>query len=336
MLKRNIKFPLVMQDNVQVRTLAELIQAFHLESVMGYFRDGRLITWLEQRNYHDEAQQVAKLDPIDRESAKKLCDIFGVAFTESAQIEVEQILLKTEKTEKVTQITEDEQVLENIDFVARSQQELDRLLKEGATEIYLLGDNFKVRQKYRYVKYIGLNKPAVTLLTENKKFQARDNGIDFENVKLTATEKIRLIKTSLEKCAIDKNRVTVIPYEQYELKKMKASELIHLLKASTHKTQEKLLTSLQSFQLREVVKMMSAEEAIQLIQSLPSKEKQYEILQEAIYIYKDEAMKNYHLQVTKEIRGYDPTEVVQLNSAYVEEAIKRTLGVLQERTNRLK
>ena len=44
-----VKFPLIMSDGTPVRTIEELREHFDLEAVLGYYSNGRLIKWLEDR-----------------------------------------------------------------------------------------------------------------------------------------------------------------------------------------------------------------------------------------------------------------------------------------------
>ena len=52
-MARKVKFPLKLADGTEARTLDELREHFDSESVVGYFHDGRLLTWLRSRYYDD-------------------------------------------------------------------------------------------------------------------------------------------------------------------------------------------------------------------------------------------------------------------------------------------
>ena len=62
-MARKIRFPLKMKNGSEVRTLEELRINFDLESVLGYFTDGRLVKWL-RNNYFDEVAD--KVEAIDK------------------------------------------------------------------------------------------------------------------------------------------------------------------------------------------------------------------------------------------------------------------------------
>ena len=61
-MARKVKFPLIMKDGVEVRTLDELKENFDVEKVVSYFNDGRLLTWLQSRYYEDEADKIEQLE----------------------------------------------------------------------------------------------------------------------------------------------------------------------------------------------------------------------------------------------------------------------------------
>ena len=60
-MARKIRFPLKMKNGAEVHTLDELKENFDLESVLGYFTDGKLATWLADRYYDETAEAVSAL-----------------------------------------------------------------------------------------------------------------------------------------------------------------------------------------------------------------------------------------------------------------------------------
>ncbi|MBR7085914.1 MAG: hypothetical protein IKI37_12215, partial [Oscillospiraceae bacterium] len=60
-MARKIRFSLKLKDGTEARTIEELQAHFDLESVLGYFLDGRLYTWLADRYYDDKAEAVNAL-----------------------------------------------------------------------------------------------------------------------------------------------------------------------------------------------------------------------------------------------------------------------------------
>ena len=74
-----IKFPLKFRG-VDVRNIDDLRKNFDLNAAIKYFKDGRLLKWLEVRYYDDEAEKVAALDENMPDFGEKLCDALGAEF----------------------------------------------------------------------------------------------------------------------------------------------------------------------------------------------------------------------------------------------------------------
>ena len=60
MRKRKIKFALELKDGEEARSMEELRAHFDLEKIIGYFQDGKLVEWLDDRFYTDEADEKIK------------------------------------------------------------------------------------------------------------------------------------------------------------------------------------------------------------------------------------------------------------------------------------
>ena len=89
-MAKKIRFPLVMENDVEVRSIEELREHFSLAQVLLYFENGKLVTWLRDR-YEDEiADKVEELDKSDANFEKNLCECFDVSFDEKALEDVEQ------------------------------------------------------------------------------------------------------------------------------------------------------------------------------------------------------------------------------------------------------
>lgn len=181
-MARIIRFPLKMSNGTEVRTLEELQENFDLQAVLEYFTDGRLQSWLANRYYDEAAEKVAALSADMPDLNEKLCEILGVSYQQEEEVDLEFIQRRNEKKRILSEITEDNNVLNNIDTVALNQDDLFDALDTGTTIVYLFGERFSVPTK-RNINYIGLNNPLVVL--EGKKMLSDYNalGITFENVR---------------------------------------------------------------------------------------------------------------------------------------------------------
>ncbi len=79
-MAKKIKFPLEMADGVEVRSIDELKEHFSLEKTFIYLTDGRLISWLKDRNLNDMADEIEKIDKSDETALRSLCEILGVKY----------------------------------------------------------------------------------------------------------------------------------------------------------------------------------------------------------------------------------------------------------------
>ncbi len=143
-MARKIKFPLKMKDGYDARSLEELREHFELESVLGYFADGRLQTWLRDRYFDDEAQQVSELDPNDSELVTKICNILGVEAPEQAvNVDVHEINRYNEKRKQLLEKYPEPELLNNIDAVAFNEDDIIQIIEKGIKEIYLIDNEFE-------------------------------------------------------------------------------------------------------------------------------------------------------------------------------------------------
>ncbi len=182
-MAKKIRFPLMMKDGTAVRTLEELREHFDLESVLGYFADGKLKTWLADRYYDEKAQKIAELTADMPDLNAKLCEILGVDYSaESDDIDFEYLQKRQKKLNALRMFTDDQMILEKVDAVAFDQDELYDILDEAPAKIYLYGEKFSIPYAKRGITYIGINTPIVSL--EKSKYEYEDNGIDLINVKI--------------------------------------------------------------------------------------------------------------------------------------------------------
>ncbi len=182
-MARKIRFPLNMKDGAAVRDLEELRKHFDLESILGYFADGKLITWLERAYYDDKARAVGQLDAEMPDLAEKLCEILGVEYKANAEaVDIEAIQKRKEKLRLISSITADQEILDNADRVAMNQEELMELLADPPETIYLFSGEFAIPFSKKNIRYIGVNLPKVTLGRGKLIADYQAAGITFKDV----------------------------------------------------------------------------------------------------------------------------------------------------------
>lgn len=149
-----VKFPLEMKNGVKARNINELKENFDIERIIGYFLDGKLKAWLEARYYEEELEAIEQLDSNDTNLANKLCDIFEIEHELEEEINPEEIVKRNERISKLKQFTTDENIINNVDFVAFDQEELGELYDNGVEKIYLCEGSFVIPKSKSNLEYI--------------------------------------------------------------------------------------------------------------------------------------------------------------------------------------
>ncbi len=163
-MAKKIRFPLNM-NGTDVRTIEELREHFDLESVLGYFANGKLVTWLKDRYYDSEANAVEVLSSDDEKLGKKLCEILNVSYTENVgEVDIDTIKRRNEKLALLRQFTDDKNIIDNVDCIAFNQDDLLDILDTGTEKmIYLCEGEFEIPLTVKNITYVGLKNPTVLL-----------------------------------------------------------------------------------------------------------------------------------------------------------------------------
>ena len=180
-MAKKIRFPLQM-NGTDVRTIEELRENFDLSSVLGYLTNGKLLTWLEDRDYDNEAMAVRALSTDETDLNQKLMSILGVSDdVKTEEIDLEEIQRRNEKLMLLRQITDDEEIIDNVDCVAFNQDELYDILDDGKETIYLCQSEFEVPLSVQNKIYIGLENPKVKL-RQTESINLDTLNVRFKNV----------------------------------------------------------------------------------------------------------------------------------------------------------
>lgn len=162
-MAKKIRFPLEMEQGIEVRSLAELKENFSLSRVLAYMSNGKLVTWLRDRYVDEIADVIEGLDINDSRLAQKICDIFEVMYDEKVALELERNEERNRRLEMLKEYTSEEIFLNAISNVAFTQDDLYDLLDEEKTTIYLCGDKFTIPVCKNGITYIGINNPKVSI-----------------------------------------------------------------------------------------------------------------------------------------------------------------------------
>lgn len=214
-MAKKIRFPLDMGNGVEVRTLEELQANFSIEKILGYYADGKLVTWLRDRYLDDIEDKICGLNKDNSDFAKQICDAFGVEYNE--EVNMEDVKERNRKLTLLKQYTEEKEFFDVVDDIAFNQDDLYDLLDEDKHTIYLCGDKFSVPLGKKGAHYIGINSPEV-VISSKEKVDFEEKEIRFENVRFdkqyqsvvdennySATEKMYVAGKVLEAFNIFKN-----------------------------------------------------------------------------------------------------------------------------------
>lgn len=180
-----VKFPLKMADGATVRTIKKLQNHFDFAAVLAYYENGRLVRWLENGYYEEEARKVAALDSALPNFAEKICEILGVnrSASERAQVDFGDISERNKRIERLKQFTVDDEILVAVDRVAFTQEDMDDLASKYGhpvrelyqtkyiaygdefqeNKVHLCGGYFTIPSDKCAVVCIGVNRPTIAL-----------------------------------------------------------------------------------------------------------------------------------------------------------------------------
>ena len=212
-MARKIRFGLELKDGYRASdNIDEIRDHFDYAKIVEYFLNGKLEKWLDDRHYEAEVIALSFLKPDAPDFKEKLCYIFKV---DSKSIDADKIMIEDEitikKREFIRQYTSDEDVLGNIESVATTQEELEKLYKRKNKVIYLCGRDLSISPKYENVKYVGLGNVTVKIECETK-INFDKMNIKFSNVKIDKTYLIlpEIVEINLTSVTEKKPSVEVI------------------------------------------------------------------------------------------------------------------------------
>lgn len=181
-MSKKIRFPLEMENGLKVNTVQELKENFYLPQVMVYFTNGSLVPWLRDRYEEDLANEVDVLQKEDTNVAEKLCNILGVEYDADSVLDMESVAEREHKRNLLKEVTTDQKIIDAVDQVAFSQEDLYDLLNDDKTEMYLCGENFRIPLDKPGIKYFGVNTPTV-IIDSSEEVDWEERNITLVDVK---------------------------------------------------------------------------------------------------------------------------------------------------------
>ena len=193
-----VKFPLKM-SGVDVRTLEDLHKHFDIIAVIDYYKSGKLLKWLEDRYYDEEAEKIEGLDANSTDFNQRLCEVFGVEYDASNATNAERL---KEKKKFLQQHTTEKTIIDNADKTALNQEDLADLLDTGKPTIYLYGGSvFNVPIRVANKNYVGILGTPTINIRANSQTDLDTKNISFENCKLPWTNTTNFTKKEYQSTA---------------------------------------------------------------------------------------------------------------------------------------
>ena len=184
-MARKVKFPLDLKDGYQARSNIEEVRTyFDIEKIIAQFHNGKLKIWLEDHYLPAEAEQVGALDGNAPDLAQRLCTILGVTDVPTETVDtktVQTIQRREERRQRLSQYTTNPILCDRAEFAAFEQADLERLVKEGAQEIILCNERFRIPLQVKNKTYVGVGK-AVAVIESKTAVDFETLGIRFVDV----------------------------------------------------------------------------------------------------------------------------------------------------------
>ena len=162
-MAKKIRFPLEMENGIEVRSMEELRNNFALGRVLEYVQNEKLVIWLRDRYENNIADAIAELDKMDPELPRKVSEIFDIPYDKKTEDDLKQAAERAERIKRLKEFTDEKQYADKIDNVAFDQDELYDLLDEEVNEVYLCGDRFAIPLSVKGISYKGINNPVVVI-----------------------------------------------------------------------------------------------------------------------------------------------------------------------------
>lgn len=228
-MAKKIRFPLEMDNGVEVRSMEELRNNFSLGRVLEYIQNEKLVTWLRDRYENNIANAIAELDKTDSELPKKVSAIFDVPYDEKSEDDLKQAAERAERVKRLKEFTDEKQFTDEIDKVAFDQDELYDLLDEEVNEIYLCGDRFAIPLSVTGVAYKGINNPVVVIDSKTEvDWLAKEitlEAVRFDEKYQEVVEVTRVTKEKQEKIE-DSDSNNKVQIEDWKVKLLESNSLI--------------------------------------------------------------------------------------------------------------
>ena len=201
-MAKKIKFPLKLKNDFPVRTLDELRAHFELSKILGYYLDGKLLTWLKDHHYDAEANAISALNKDASELPQTLCDALGMSCAETTAVDVQRLSKRQQSLALLRQYCSDPNILSKVDCIAFDQEDLERLISEGHHEIFLFNNAFFIPLEHKNIRFICLDKGYADIRGKIP-VDFKANDISFSNTEFSSASQRHLVPPTKYPSALD-------------------------------------------------------------------------------------------------------------------------------------
>lgn len=162
---KRIKFPLLLKNKYPVRNMEELREHFDIGKLYEYLCDGRLLIWLEDRQY-EEAEKIKEYTGLEENLAETLCKIFQVEYEEKYSERIKEfqkartkfILVGKEATDSEQKRVEgagEQTFFEPKKVAEKPEQKSETEKKNTIQYMFCIGCGMKLKRNVKFCNYCG-------------------------------------------------------------------------------------------------------------------------------------------------------------------------------------
>ena len=171
----------ITMNGKEITTLTELRENFIFSEAIELQKSGALSKWLGELYYETEAESVAPYRFTEWSNSEKnrFCNILGVDYA-ACLPDSDKAVFESNRA-KLSELTDDINILNNADVVAADQSQLAVLINNGEKTIVLYKGEFSIPISKSKITYYCVGSPKVTNLCtaeQYKKLGITVNGIE--------------------------------------------------------------------------------------------------------------------------------------------------------------
>ena len=148
-------------NGIKIHSLDELRDNLDPDVIIKKFNNGKLVKWLDQHYYINEANAIRKIKPNSKNLLKRICVALDISYNPINYMNEEETANYEERKNRLAEFTDDANVINNAHIVAFNQEELAELISAEEEIIYLFNNKFSIPITVPNKHYIGIGDVTV-------------------------------------------------------------------------------------------------------------------------------------------------------------------------------